>query len=131
MSKPRPLPCRLIIADDRPGVRQALRQSLPLAGSLEIVGEAVDGEGAIELAGRLAPDAVLLDLEMASPDGLATAARLRQLYPACRIVVLTMNGDPTIRGRASQAGVDALVVKGAPLEAIVSALRSGGEQKGV
>jgi len=117
---------RILIVDDKPEVRRELRTLLPLAGDLEVVGEAADGLEAIHLAEALRPDVILLDLQMPILDGYAAARRIKGRWPACRVVALTVHDDEAIRQRASQAGVDVFLVKGSPLATLVAAISSGG-----
>ena len=117
---------RILIVDDSPQVRQELRTLLPLAGDLEVVGEAADGLEAIRLTESLRPHVILLDLQMPVLDGYGAARQIKDRWPACRVVALTVHDDPTARRKANAAGVDEFLVKGAPLGALVDAI-SGGE----
>lgn len=119
---------RVLIADDRRQVRQELRAILPLAGNIEVVGEAADGQEAVQLVAALRPQAVLLDLQMPVMDGYQAALEIKAICPACRVVALTVHGDETARRKASESGVDAFVVKGAPLSILVQVL-SGSSPK--
>jgi DNA-binding NarL/FixJ family response regulator len=119
---------RVLIVDDSPQVRRELRTLLPLAGDLEVVGEAADGAEALRLAEALRPDVILLDLQMPVLDGYAAARRITDRWPACRVVALTVHDDEAARHKASQAGVDAFLVKGSPLDILVAAI-SGGETR--
>lgn len=113
---------RVLIADDRQQVRQELCAILPLAGDIEVVGEAANGLEAVQLAAALQPQAVLLDLQMPVMDGYQAAAQIKTICPACHIVALTIHGDETARRRAAEAGFDAFIVKGAPISALIVAL---------
>lgn len=113
---------RVLIVDDVPQVRSDLRTLLPLAGDIEIVGDAADGLDALHKVSALLPEVVLLDLQMPVLDGYETARRIKILYPACRVVALSVHGYEAARQRALQAGVDDFIVKGAPLEALVQAI---------
>jgi DNA-binding NarL/FixJ family response regulator len=117
---------RILIVDDNLQVRQELRTLLPLAGDLEVVGEAADGAEAIRLAEALQPHVILLDLQMPVLDGYETARRIKDHWPACRVVALTVHDDETTRQKASRAGVDVFLVKGAPLGTLVVAILGGG-----
>jgi DNA-binding NarL/FixJ family response regulator len=113
---------RVLIADDNPQVRQELRTLLPLAGDIEIVGEAADGREAIRLTQTLQPEVVLMDLEMPLLDGYEATRQIKAGFPSCRVVALTVYGDPASRNQASEAGVDVFLVKGASVEDLVQAI---------
>lgn len=119
---------RVLIADDRQQVRQELRAILPLAGNIEVVGEAADGQEAVQLVAALRPQAILLDVQMPVMDGYQAALEIKAICPSCRVVALTVHGDETARRKASESGVDAFVVKGAPLSILVQVL-SGSSPK--
>lgn len=119
---------RVLIVDDVSQVRQDLRTVLLLtagagtAHPIEVVGEAANGLEAICQAEALQPDAILLDLEMPVLDGYEAARQIKARYPACRIIALTIHGDEAARRRASESGVDAFIVKGASISALLAAL---------
>ncbi len=118
---------RLLIVDDAPHVRQGLCSLLPLAGEaaglrVEIVGEAADGESALDQVARHDPDVVLLDLEMPGMDGYVAARAIKARRPGVRVVILTVHGGETARGRALAAGADAFVDKGVPTPALIQAI---------
>jgi DNA-binding NarL/FixJ family response regulator len=113
---------RVLIVDDMPQVRQDLRLLLQLSGELEIVGEAANGLEAIRQADALQPEVVVMDLEMPVLDGYEAARRIKTRTPACRVIALTVHGYEAARQKAIQAGVDVFLVKGAPVEALVSAI---------
>jgi DNA-binding NarL/FixJ family response regulator len=103
-------------------VRQDLRLLLELTGMIEIVAEAADGRQAIELAGVLRPDVVLMDLAMPVMDGFTATREIKERGSARRIVVLSVHGEAESLQLALEAGADALVIKGAPLGALVNAI---------
>jgi DNA-binding NarL/FixJ family response regulator len=113
---------RVLIVDDSPQVRQELRTLLPLAGDIEIVGEAADGLEAVHLAQALQPEVILMDLEMPVLDGYQAARQIKAICPACRVVALTVYSDLVSRNRATQAGVDVFLVKGVSVESLVQAI---------
>lgn len=119
---------RVLIVDDMPGVRQDLRTVLTLAGDadqehrLEIVGEAANGLEAIRQVEALQPEVVLMDLEMPALNGYEAARRIKMCCPACRIIALTVHDYEAARQKAFQAGVEAFIVKGAPLETLLQAI---------
>jgi DNA-binding NarL/FixJ family response regulator len=115
-------PIRILIVDDVPQVRQDLRTLLNLTVGIEIVGEAADGLAAIDLAIALRPDAILMDIEMPILDGFEAARRIKERCPMCRVIALTVHDYETAHQRAKEVGVDAFVVKGAPVEDILKAI---------
>lgn len=114
--------CRLLIVDDVSQVRAELRILLDLAGGLEIVGEAANGLEAILQAQATCPDVILMDLEMPVMDGFTAARRIKALLPGCRVIALTVHDYPTAQEMARQAGIDALVVKGASLASLLDVI---------
>lgn len=114
---------RLLIVDDMPQVRRELRTLLPLVDDIEIVGEAENGQSAIELAAALQPDAILMDVEMPIVDGISAARLIKQASPATRIIILSIHNDTAVRAQARSAGADDFVDKGAPLTALLQAIK--------
>ena len=80
---------RVLLADDHELVRRLLRRAISAHPGLELVGEAADGSEAVELARKLTPDVVVLDLAMPVKDGLQVAGELRSQMPACSILVFS------------------------------------------
>jgi two-component system nitrate/nitrite response regulator NarL len=117
---------RVLIVDDSPQVRQELRTLLPLAGDIEIVGEAGDGQEAIHMAQALQLDVVLMDLEMPVLDGYEATRQIKAGSPSCRVVALTVHGYESARQKASQCGVDVFLVKGGSVETLVQAISDWG-----
>ena len=113
---------RVLIVDDSPQVRQELCTLLPLAGDIEIVGEAADGLEAIRHAEALRPQVVLIDLEMPVLDGYEATRQIKAADPACRVVALTAHSYEQARHKAMQAGVDVFLVKGVSVETLVQAI---------
>jgi DNA-binding NarL/FixJ family response regulator len=113
---------RIVIVDDFSRVREDLRTALTLVGGIEVVGQAANGREAVDLAARLAPDAVVMDVEMPVLDGCEAARAIKAHCPACRVVALTVHGDEATRRRAFRAGFDEFVVKGAALKTLVRAI---------
>ena len=118
---------RVLIVDDNPQVRQELRTLLPLAGDVEVVGEAADGQEALRLAQALQPEVVLMDLEMPVLDGYEATRQIKASSPSCRVVALTVHGYEAARQKASRSGVDVFLVKGGCVETLVQAIAEGRE----
>ena len=113
---------KILLVDDVESVRWDLRTILTLSGNLEIVGEATNGLEAIRLTESLRPDVVLMDLEMPLMDGYEATRLIKVLCPSCRIVALTVHSYDEARKKAQRSGVDAFIVKGAPVESIVQSI---------
>ncbi len=101
---------RVLIADDHPLFRLGLRAGLEGEG-LEVVAEAENGREALELALRLRPEAVLLDLKMPVMDGLECSKALREAGYKGLIALLTTYQEPALRLKAKEAGADAYLSK--------------------
>lgn len=118
---------RVLIVDDHPMVRAGLRSMLGDDG-LDVIGEAGDGAEALRTAAELAPDVVLLDLELPDMDGLAVLRRIKAMVPGAAVLVVTMHDDPRLVRRAVDWGASGYVLKGASgreLRAAVRAVRDG------
>ena len=99
-----------LIVDDSAVIRHGLRALLEATPELTVVGEASNGEEAIELARRLRPDVVLLDVKMGRPpDGVAVA---RELADTCRVLMLTFSDEPSTIREALRAGAVGYLVHG-------------------
>jgi NarL family two-component system response regulator LiaR len=120
---------RVLIADDQPVVRQGLRTFLELHDDIEIVGEAEDGERALEAIAALAPDVVLMDLVMPRLDGVTAIERLRALASPARVIVLTSFLDEDKVLPAVRAGAAGYLLKDVEPAELVRAIRTvdGGE----
>jgi DNA-binding NarL/FixJ family response regulator len=118
-------PVRVLIVDDHEIVREGLRTVLRQEKDVEVVGEAGDGERALNLARSLAPDVVLMDLVMPGMDGLESLKRIRQACPHTQVVVLTnLASDQTVRDAIASGAVGYLlkdVMKSELMQAIRNA----------
>jgi DNA-binding NarL/FixJ family response regulator len=114
---------RVLLADDQPLIRTALRMVAAGTGDLEVVGEASDGAEAVRLAAELAPDVVVMDLRMPGTDGIEATRLITREAGAARVLVLTtFDDDPSVYG-ALRAGASGFVVKDMDLDDILSAVR--------
>lgn len=104
------MPARILIADDNPAVRTAIRQLLESLDHPQIV-EAKDGKEAISLALEQRPDAVIIDLAMPRMDGLTSAGEISRLFPDLPIVMCTMHWSRQLEQEAEKHGVRAVVPK--------------------
>jgi class 3 adenylate cyclase/CheY-like chemotaxis protein len=117
-------PIKVLLVDDYEVVRRGLRGFLELVPELEIVGEAANGEEALEAAFRLEPDVVLMDLVMPRMDGPAAIAALRERQPHVAVVALTSFAEPERIGRALEAGAVGSLMKDAEADEVVAAVRA-------
>jgi DNA-binding NarL/FixJ family response regulator len=101
----------LLLVDDDHRLRQGLRMRLALEPDLVVVGEADDGTEAVQRAIELAPDIVVMDVEMPNMDGIAAIQSLRRQAPSSAVVVLSIHDDEATRARAIAAGAAAFVAK--------------------
>jgi two-component system response regulator DesR len=116
---------KVLLVDDQPTVLQGLRMRLGLEPDLVVVGEAEDGQAAIDLVGAQSPDVIVLDLEMPGMDGIATAQALRTIAPEGEVIILSIHSDTAARKRALAAGAAAFVEKNAGIESLLAAIRRG------
>lgn len=114
---------RVLIVDDHPMVRQGLRALLGLADDLTLVGEAGEVDGAAELARRLQPDVILLDLVLPGARGASAVSALRDAAPSARILVLTSFGEPERAALAVRAGAVGYLLKTVSPEDLLASLR--------
>ena len=117
-----PPPQRILIADDQRPARKGLHALLSLCPDVEVIGEAVDGQDAVDQVAEQQPDVVLMDLRMPVMDGLEATRRIKSQMPGVRVVMLTLRAE--CESEALAAGADDFVVKGAPTEALWSAIGS-------
>ncbi len=118
---------RLLICDDSAEARRMLRTILAGDHELDVVGEASDGSEAIALAVDLQPDVILMDVQMPVLDGVEATKRVREHFPAMRIVALAGSDDLDDVQRMLDAGASAYCVKGAPLWELERAIVGAGE----
>ncbi|MCC3373561.1 response regulator transcription factor [Cohnella sp. REN36] len=113
-----------MVVDDHAVVRSGLMMLLDGKNDMSIVGEAADGDEALAKAKELKPDVVLMDLSMPhGKDGLTATAELKKLLPDTAVLILTMHDDEEYLLRAIQAGASGYILKSAPHEELLSAIR--------
>ncbi len=99
------------LADDHLVVRQGLRLLLETDSTIQVVGEAANGEDALALVERLKPQVLILDLMMPPPDGLEVTRRLSAVESSTRVIILTMYGDTAFVLDAYKGGAAGFIVK--------------------
>ncbi|WP_010677880.1 response regulator [Bacillus timonensis] len=116
---------RLLIVDDHAVVRSGLMMLLNGKNNIEVIGEASEGDEAINKAKELNPDVVLMDLSMPhGKDGLTATKELHELMPDVAILILTMHDDEEYLFRAIQSGASGYILKNAPHEDLLGAIES-------
>ena len=118
---------KVLVAEDETVVRYALAQLLGAEDDISVVAEAADGQMAVALARQSVPDIVLMDLGMPRLDGIEATRQVKQHLPDCGIVVLTVFADDEHLFQAIKAGADGYVLKDAPPEQLVAAIRAVAE----
>ena len=123
---------RVLLADDDGPFLEALSPLIERQPELAVVGTALDGLAAIELADELSPDAVVIDLHMPRLDGVSAVARLRRDHPSMCVIALTGDEHPALHEAVTEAGADAVLMKAEFVDVLVerlaaakAALRSG------
>jgi len=117
-------PIRLLIVDDHPVVRDGLRGIFAVEAGVDVVGEAQDGAEAVTRARELQPDVVLMDLRMPVMGGVEAIGRLRQTVPRTRVLVLTTYDADHDVLPAVEAGATGYLLKDAPRDELVRAVRA-------
>jgi len=113
---------RVVLADDHQILRDGIRRGLESAGE-DVVGEAENGEEAVELVRATQPDIVLMDLSMPVLDGVAATRRITDEFPDVKVVVLRMHDDPARTRAALEAGAIAYLTKGTSFADVLDTLR--------
>ncbi len=114
---------RILLCDDHQILREGIRRGLEGAGE-EVVGEASNGEEAVEMVREMEPDVVLMDLSMPVLDGVAATKRIMDEVPATRVVVLTMHDDAARTRAALTAGAVGYLTKGTSFTQVLDTVRA-------
>lgn len=125
-------PIRALIVDDHPVTREGLRTALELSDEVVVVvGEAANGEEAVDRARELSPDVVFMDVRMPGMDGIEATRRIRQAAPATKVILITIDESRGAISEAIQAGVSGYLLKDASPDALVDAARNAIEGNAV
>lgn len=118
------MPIRILIADDHSVVRSGLRALLGADPDIFVAGEAADSVEVMQLAERLQPDLVLLDITMPQENGIKIAQRLRDVHPDIKVLFLTMHEDEALLHEAMRTGAAGYVIKRAEETEILRAIHA-------
>jgi DNA-binding NarL/FixJ family response regulator len=114
----------ILLVDDQNLIRQGLKALLELESDLQIVGEAENGQIAIDLVKELQPDVVLMDIRMPVMDGVTATKEICQQFPHVNILILTTFDDETYVSAAIESGARGYLLKDTPSEEIAAAIRA-------
>jgi len=117
-------PIRIVLADDHAVLRAGLVSLLSAEEDLVVVGEAGDGAGCLELAADLAPDVIVLDINMPTCSGLEALPLIRERAPGCKVLVLTMHDDPGYLRTVLHSGGSGFLLKQSASEELLAAIRA-------
>jgi DNA-binding NarL/FixJ family response regulator len=115
---------RVVLVDDEAMVRVGLRMVLSGEDDIEVVGEASDGAGAVDVVAETRPDVVLMDIRMPHVDGIEGSRRVLAAEPDAKVVVLTTFDEDDYVQAALRAGVSGFLLKVAPPERLIDAVRT-------
>ena len=117
------VPVRVLLVDDDRAFLDSLQPLIEHQPALTVAGTAGNGLDAIELADELDPDAVVIDLHMPVVDGVTAVARLRKDHPNLCLIALTGDPAPELHEAVTEAGADAVLMKGDLVDSLVQRLR--------
>jgi CheY-like chemotaxis protein len=113
------VPKRIMVVDDNPAIRRALKNILEFNEGWVVCGEAVDGRDGIEKAQRLNPDLIVLDASMPVMNGLEAARVLHQIMPQVPLILCSLHTDDVLRKEAFNAGVNAVISKAQNIQTLI------------
>ncbi|MGA3153397.1 MAG: response regulator [Streptosporangiaceae bacterium] len=117
-------PIRTLIVDDHALFRRGLEMVLEAEPDIELVGEASDGEEAVEKAGESLPEVILMDIRMPRTSGIEACRALKELVPSTKIVMLTISDEEEDLFEAIRAGASGYLLKDIPLDEVADTVRA-------
>lgn len=118
---------RILLAENHEIVRKGTKALINEQDDLEVVGEAKDGEEAVEMAQQLSPDIVLMGISMPNLNGLTATKRLKNTLPEIKILILTRYTENGYIQQLIQAGINGYILKQSPPSELINAIRAVGE----
>lgn len=115
---------KILLVDDNAPIRHNLRQLLEMHPDVEVVGEGVNGAEAVERAGQLSPDVVLMDMNMPVMNGAEATKLIKEKHPDVKVLALTAFGDMTLVSAMVKAGASGYLLKGGSSKELLESLRS-------
>lgn len=123
-------PIRVMLVDDHTMVRRGLATFLKVFDDLELVGEAADGETAVQLCGHVLPDVILMDIVMPDIDGVTATRLIRQRFPTVQVIALTSFKEEGLVQSALQSGAIGYLLKNVSAEELAQAIRAAHAGRG-
>jgi pilus assembly protein CpaE len=114
---------RVLVVDDIPETRDHLTKLLGFEGDIDVVGSAASGREALEMAGRLSPDVILMDINMPDMDGIAVTEQLSSAVPAAAVVMMSVQGEADYLRRSMLAGAREFLVKPFSSDELTASIR--------
>ncbi len=115
---------KLLIVDDHPVFRQGLRDVLETNSQMKVVGEAADGEVAVELAGQVNPEVILMDINLPTVNGLQVTRQIKSQFPGIKVIMITGYDDVEQVFHAIRAGASAYCPKDITPEALINVIHT-------
>jgi DNA-binding NarL/FixJ family response regulator len=120
---------RILVVDDQPYIRRAVRSLLESQNNWVVCGEAADGIEAIARMAELHPDVIVMDMSMPRLNGLEAARTIREEFPKSRVVILTLHDLPELPALVKRAGAQGLVLKSDSNRFLISAIEHLGREQ--
>jgi len=117
-------PIRVLIADDHALFRRGLEMVLQGEAGLELVGQASDGQEAVQIVSEVVPDVVLMDIRMPKMNGIEAARQMKDVAPSAKIVILTISDEDDDLFEAIRAGASGYLLKDIPLDELADSVRA-------
>jgi DNA-binding NarL/FixJ family response regulator len=122
-------PIKVAIADDHALFRTGVKTSLSGYKDIQMIAEAENGMQLLNLLKHIKPDVILLDIHMPIMDGYSTLPEIKKMYPDMKVIMLSMNNDPSIITRMMEIGANSYLTKESDSETIYNAIRTCYEQE--
>lgn len=115
---------KVVIADDHALFRTGVKTSLSIRKDIQMIAEAENGMQLLNLLKHIKPDVILLDIHMPIMDGYTTLPEIKKLYPGIKVIMLSMNNDPSIITKMMEIGANAYLTKESDSETIYQAIKT-------
>lgn len=114
---------RVMVADDNPAVREEMPQLLAADGDIEVIGTVENGQDAVDLARRVLPDVVVMDVKMPILDGITATKMIKSVSPETRVVMLSIYDKAQYMKVSMEAGASAYIIKNTEIDTLANAIR--------